>query len=619
MRVFNHRKHLNKVTSVREISTGRGFSLIEVLISVAVFLFIAVSVYDSYVGLLNLVRVSRVKIAAADLGNEQFEIIRNMPYASVGLQSGVPSGTLLRFQTLVRDGITFQATTTIQNIDDPFDGTLVSVPVDTAPADYKLVQVEVGCYTCRNFSPLIFTGRVSPKNLEMATNNGSLVIRVFDSNGNPVPNADVHIVNDGTNPSIDIIDKTNANGIYELIDTEPSNNSYSIVISKAGYSTEQTYPVSQTNPNPTLQDATVVQQGVTQISFFIDKVSTFNIATVYPNCAPVPSVSFELYGTKIIGKDPSDNPILKYDSILTTNSSGLMVLSDMEWDTYNFNLTDLSYDLAGTISPLPVNLAADSSQNVTLVVAPTNPKSILFSVKDAGSDLPQANATVELTDNGGFEETLVTGRGSLTQTDWSEGGGQENFINVARYFSQDGNIEDDSPGGELSLIQPFNPGPYQTSGQLVSSTFDTGSVSNYYQLLWNPLTQPVETGTPNVRFQIATNNDNATWNFAGPDDTSSTYYTIGNQNISSANNGNRYLRYKLFLDSASNAATPTVSDIAFTYTSLCVPPGQVLFSGLSNGSYDFTVTKSGYQPYSGTVNVNASAPWQNVDVPLQTD
>jgi hypothetical protein len=590
------------------------------LVSVAVFLVIVIAIYNSYAGLLNIVRVTRVKIAAADLGNERFEIIRNIPYANVGLLSGIPAGTIPRFQNFVRDGITFETETTIQNIDDPFDGTITGIPMDTAPADYKLVQIQINCDTCRNFTPLIFTGRVSPKNLEISTvDGGSLIIRVFDSNGNPVPNADVHIYNDKVAPIIDIVDKTDVNGIYMLVDAPKNNNSYHVVISKTGYSTEQSYPVSIDNPNPEIRDATIVPTGVTQISFFIDKLSTFNIATVYPNCAPVGNVTFELYGTKIIGKSPSNNPILKYDSILTTDSNGLKTLNNMEWDTYNFNLSDANYDLAGTISPLPVSLAPESTQNVTLVVAPTNPKSILFSVKDAASSLPQANATVELTGGGSYDETLVTGRGSLTQTDWSQGGGQVNYTNTAKYFSQDGNVEENSPNGELHLKQPFNPGPYQTTGWLISSTFDTGSASNFYQLLWNPAAQPVETGTPNVRFQIATNNDNATWNFTGPDGTAATYYTIGNQNISSTNNGNRYLRYKVFLDSAVDTATPAVSDISFTYTSLCVPPGQVLFSGLSNGPYDFTVTKAGYQPYSGTVNVSGSSPWQNVDVPIQTN
>lgn len=594
-----------------------GFSLVEVLVSTAVFLVIAVAVYQSYAGLLNLVRLARIKIAAADLVNERFEIIRNMPYANIGLVNGVPSGTLQRNATFVRDGITFETTTSIQNVDDPFDGTLVTSPVDSAPADYKLIEVNVACSTCVNFTPMNFTGRVMPKNLEIATNNGSIVIRVFDSSGNPVPNATVHITNSTNNPVIDITDVTDVNGIYELIDTPPVQNGYHIVITKNGYSSDQTYTNGgQTNPNPTVGDGTVVQQGVTQISFFIDRTSTINVSSVRPNCTAISDIDFHVQGSKIIGKDTSNQPIYKYDQDLKTNNSGSKVLSPLEWDTYSFDLTDSDYVLAGTISPLPVNLLPNTTQNVTLVVSPRQNKSLLFSIKDAVSSLPQASATVHITNNGSIDETLVTGRGSLSQTDWAGGSGQILYTDTDKYLSQDGNIEVNSPSGELQLSQAF--GLYQTHGELTSSTFDTGSASNFYQLVWNPGTQPAQTGTPNVRFQIATNNDNATWNFTGPDGTGATYYDINNTTISSTNNGNRYLRYKVFLDTASNLVTPTVTDIAFTYTSSCVPPGQVLFDSLPNGSYDYTVTKAGYQQFNGTVGVNNSSLWQNVDVLLQT-
>jgi hypothetical protein len=117
-----------------------------------------------------------------------------------------------------------------------------------------------------------------------------------------------------------------------------------------------------------------------------------------------------------------------------------------------------------------------------------------------------------------------------------------------------------------------------------------------------------------VRFQIATNNDNLTWNFVGPDGSAGTYYTLANQNISISNNGNRYLRYKVFLQTASPILTPTVADVSFTFTSSCVPPGQVFFTGLDSGDYAITVSKSGYQPFTDTFNVSSS--WQQREVVL---
>ena len=103
-----------------------------------------------------------------------------------------------------------------------------------------------------------------------------------------------------------------------------------------------------------------------------------------------------------------------------------------------------------------------------------------------------------------------------------------------------------------------------------------------------------------------------TWNFLGTDGTANTYYTLADQNINSLHNGDRYLRYKAFLQTASTTWTPTISDVSFTFTSSCVPPGQVLFTGLGTGDYTLTVSKAGYQPFTDTVTVSSS--WQQYGV-----
>jgi hypothetical protein len=117
--------------------------------------------------------------------------------------------------------------------------------------------------------------------------------------------------------------------------------------------------------------------------------------------------------------------------------------------------------------------------------------------------------------------------------------------------------------------------------------------------------------------QIATNNDGGTWNFVGPDGTPATYYTTANQNIFTTGPA-RYLRYKLFFSTTDSKSTPTVSDIFFTFTSSCTPPGQVSFSGLSGGSnYKITLSKVGYNDQNISTDINSS--WQSVDVQMQSN
>jgi hypothetical protein len=117
--------------------------------------------------------------------------------------------------------------------------------------------------------------------------------------------------------------------------------------------------------------------------------------------------------------------------------------------------------------------------------------------------------------------------------------------------------------------------------------------------------------------QIATNNDGGTWNFVGPDGTTDTYYTTDNQNIFTTGPV-RYLRYKIFFSTTDSKSTPSVSDVAFTYTSACTPPGQVSFSGLQTwNGYKIDLSKSGYNSQSISTNINSA--WQSVDVQMQSN
>ena len=118
-----------------------------------------------------------------------------------------------------------------------------------------------------------------------------------------------------------------------------------------------------------------------------------------------------------------------------------------------------------------------------------------------------------------------------------------NFSDPTKYFDDDGNVSVSGVPTGVRLAKIGN--SYAASGYLTSSTFDTGtSQSNYTTLSWNPTSQNAST---TLKFQIATNNDNATWSYVGPDGTNATYYTTPNSSIASANDNSRYLRYRAYL------------------------------------------------------------------------
>lgn len=586
-----------------EFVANTGFSLVEIIVSIAIFLIVVGTIYQGFASLLDAVTVARLKITASNLANEQFEIARNLSYSDVGIFGGLPSGKITQNQTIIRDNIEFSVKTNIRNIDDPFDGTIGGSPNDTSPADYKLVELEISCPSCRIFSPLVFSTHIAPKNLEGLSTNGALFVHVIDANGDPVQGARVYIENNQASPSFIIDDTTNNNGLLEIVDTPPGAEAYEITVSKDGYSQEKTYTTGLLeNPNPVKPHATVVAQQVTQISFAIDRVSTINVTSTTETCSLVANVDFKIDGTKLIGQSPD---VLKYSQNYETNASGIKDIENIEWDTYNFSLNDATYDLLGVIPLLPLSLSPNTNQNLKFIVGQKDPLSLLITVKDSSTLLPLSGAEVTI-EKTGYSNSLTTGRGFLRQTNWSGGAGQNDFMDDSMYFSSDGNIDIDNPAGELRLKEVF--GEYRQSGNLTSSTFDTGSASNFYQILWKPEDQPPETGLNSVKFQIATNNDKMTWNFIGPDGTSGTFYTLSNTNINPVHNNNRYIRYKIFLQTEDINFTPNVAEISFTFNSLCVPSGQTIFQGLEAGSYTVTVSKSGYQTLSDTAEVSQS--WQ---------
>jgi prepilin-type N-terminal cleavage/methylation domain-containing protein len=585
----------------------RGFTLVEIVVGSAVFLVVAMAIYGAYTSLFQLVHLDQARILAVDLADEQFEIIRNMPYAEIGIVNGVPSGVLPATTTIIRGGTTFNVTYTVRDVDLG----IFSSPTDPYPADNKFVQVNIACPTCQNFTPVNISGQVAPKNLENSDNNGALFIQAINADGDPVADAAVSVAYTSTTSPIIINDTTDDTGMLQLVDIPPANQAYNITVTKPGYSTDQTYIASSTNPTPNKPPATVASGQLTQVSFSIDQTSALDFNSMTPACAAAPGFNFMMTGAKTIGPG-----IPKYAKNLVTDGSGSLSLDPMEWDSYTIAPNDANYDLAG-LDPLdPLELDPNSVQDVGLIVVPKDPDSVLVTVKDTGTGLPLSGATVELSGSG-YDQTLMTGQGYFDQTDWSHGATQTGIYSDPSAYASGSDVDTSTSTGNVLLaddiVDPYN---VNATGTLESSIFDTGTSSNFSTLTWTPGSQSILTGTTSVKFQFATNQSatSTIWNFLGPDGTSNTYYTSPNATISSANNGNEFARYLMYLTTASPTSTPIVSSVGFTYTSSCTPPGQVIFQGLNPGTYTLTVSDAGYTTYATAVTVGSA--WQNQQVNL---
>lgn len=578
-----------------------GFTLLEILLGLGIFVIVAGAVYFSYANVLQTILASQFNLNAISLAESEIEAVRNLPYEQVGVQGGAPAGALLSLKSVFLDNTEWTVRTIVRNIDDPFDGQIGGAPNDLAPADYKLVEIETACRNC-GWAPVRLTARVAPQNLEGSSRNGSLFINVFDAFGQPLSGAEVLVVNNAVNPAINISDITGLNGALQLVDIATSSFAYEIAVSKSGYSAERTYPLGGAgNPNPVKPHATVAMQQVTSISFAIDRVSTVNLKTADQLCQPAGTVDFTQAGSKLIGTDPN---VLKYSATLATDSGGQKMIDNLEWDTYNFKNIDSTFEIAGAFSPLSLVVDPNQTYNAQWLMEPKQPRSLLVTVKDDnGQLLPEASVTLTKT---GFSAQQNTGHRLMTETDWSLG----------RYATQSGGLETENPTGEITLRS--NGGKYASQSQewLVSETIDFGTAETvFYRLSWQPANQPPGAGSDSLRMQLATNNDNATWNFVGPDGTASSFYALADTAIFAGQSGSRYLRYQVFMQTADELVTPVLEQVKVDFHSSCLPDGQSFFKELSGGTHTLTISKNGYQSLVDS-NVNISSNWQEYSATL---
>jgi hypothetical protein len=579
----------------------RGAGLLEVVIGIALFAILFGGIYYTYYSVFGVIANMELRFSATEILKNEAEIIRNLPYDQVGTQGGIPSGILPRSKIVTSTaGTAFLLQTTVRNIDDPFDGTVNGTPIDTLPADYKLVELRISCITCARFAPLGLTMWVAPKNLESPGNYGSLFINTIDANGQPLSNVAVRVINTTTVPSIDFTDFTNQQGMLQLVGVPPGIQSYQIEVSRPGYSSDKTYqPGDPDNPNPLRPHATVLPQELTQTTFQIDRVSQLMVSTSDTVCTPISNQPFSLTGSKLIGRDPD---VIKFSTTSNTGETGQVTFDQIEWDTYRLNYLGLS-DLIGTNPLTPLLINPGSMVDFRFVLSPAQPNSLLVTVKDSLTGQPIRNASVSLS-KPGFSKTLVTGHSFVSQTDWSNN----------QYSSQDG-IDTDSDPGTIKMLQVE--GVYNTStpAWLISQTLDFGSASSsFYRLIWNPDTQPPQTGNESVKFQVAANNDQLNWNFVGPDGTANSFYTSADSSLGVQFNNNRYIRYKVILSTADENFTPQIDDVSFEFSGPCVPVGQVLFNNLSLGDYLLEVSASGYAV--STTSVTVTGPWQQKEILL---
>ncbi|HRY63481.1 MAG TPA: carboxypeptidase-like regulatory domain-containing protein, partial [Patescibacteria group bacterium] len=361
----------------------KGFSLLEVIFTVAILAMAIFSLYSLFNISLKMVWETKARTGATQLANKKLEMARNLPYTSVGTVGGVVAGPIAENETVMLNDISYNVYTNVVYVDDPFDGTYNSNPVDPLTNDYKRILVRVSWDSSFSSSPVDFYTDIAPKKGEADLGGGTLAITVFDAGGLPVEAADVHIVNNAVSPAINTHTFTNAQGQLILPGSAAAEDSYQISVTKDDYSSDQTYAVTSELPTPDKPYLTVWEGRTTSDSYAIDRLATLNIHVQDINGLALEGVTVHVRGAKTIGHDGAGNLVYKYEADLFTNAGGDIYLTDIEWDTYTITVLAASgYDIAETDPIQPVLLLPEATQALLVTLRPTAEHSLLTIVRD---------------------------------------------------------------------------------------------------------------------------------------------------------------------------------------------------------------------------------------------
>jgi len=394
-----------------------GFTLAELLVSVAILGVSLIAILGIFVSLYKNIVYTKAKITATALANQKMEEIRNMPYSDIATDVNYPPGEIPHTQTIKKSQIDYILMIIINYVDDPYDGdalgTIPGKPKDLYPYDYKKVDIKV---SWANHNVKIVSN-ISPNGPETATKTGSLVVNIIDSYGKTIQDATVKVTNSQITPPAYITTYTNDLGTV-LIPLLPADSHYHIEATKEGYSTDSTFPITEENPSPTTPDATVLEDSATPVTLTIDKLSDLNVTVQDTNNNPVSNISIQVISSKIIGTypDPANPensvPIPKYKQSFTTNGQGKFTVENIEWGSYfdsKYDVWPASYKLY-TIDPAadytissikparPVDILPDSTVDATIILTKSQVSKILF--LDPVSDIQKKWTSTDPTNYG---------------------------------------------------------------------------------------------------------------------------------------------------------------------------------------------------------------------------
>ncbi len=262
------------------VKINKGFTLVELLIASMLVSLVFGGLLLTFGQTIKVINISKSKLTALSLANNRMEYFKSLPYNQIGTVSGIPSGNILQSSYIVSNGIVFQERVLIEYVDDVADGQDTATTSDSngIPADYKKIKLEYFWNIGNGTSSISMFSNIVPRSIETDNGGGTVKVNVIDSKSVPLVGANVRLVNNTTTTTIDVTKNTDNNGIA-LFSGAPAASDYELIVTKDNYSTERTYEATSSNPIPVISNFSVVESGVSTLTFKIDKLSDINILT----------------------------------------------------------------------------------------------------------------------------------------------------------------------------------------------------------------------------------------------------------------------------------------------------------------------------------------------------
>lgn len=340
----------------------KGFTLIEGLIALAIFVILVTVFYRIFSQTAIHMADGKQRRAAVSLANERMEHYRNLAYAEVGTTTNVPLGNIIADENITINDMTFRIISSVFLVDDPFDGRAAN-GTDLIPNDYKRVSVSIiwdKCVSNTIYSRSIaeYGGACSakrirlvsqfvpPGGLETIESGGILSINVLDAEANAISDVIVTI-DDGTHPAFPLPETGGGNYMY--IGAPACDDCYAISVSKNDYESLSTQVSPGTkNVSSTVGDVSYfprfVNQSVsdglmTTMTFIMQKQSDLVVSTEDPAGNSIADIDFAVQGGHVIGTNLNENPLYVeqdvygfYDEMTTDTNGEIIIRTDTNDD-----------------------------------------------------------------------------------------------------------------------------------------------------------------------------------------------------------------------------------------------------------------------------------------------